>query len=114
MSTPKRDAAAAELDKGASEEPDSSSNQEESTATKHLQFALDTFECILSLCKTPYLDLVGSEFLNICIILRLIITAHQNGANLFHGEVSCLLVSHHLWSRTPHVGRFFSNSRICV
>ena len=98
MSTPKRDAAAAELDKGAPEEPDSSSNQEGSTVTKHLHFALNTFEGILSLCKTPYLDLVGSEFLNICIILRLIITAHQHGADLYHGEVSCFFVSPHLWA----------------
>jgi hypothetical protein len=50
-------------------------------------FDLTTLEGILVLIETPLMNLIGTPYLNICIILRFIYTAILKGANLNHHEV---------------------------
>ena len=92
MATEKRKAADAELEGGSSEKHMSSPILDDASTAEHNPRSLGTAEGIWALAKTPYLGLLGSDYLIICIILRFIITAHQHGADLFIGKVSRVIV----------------------
>lgn len=98
MAAEKRKAADAELECGSSEKHLSAPNLGESSSVQHVPCNLGTADGIWALAKTPYLGLLGSDYLIICIILRFIITAHQRGADLFLGKLSHILVQVRLWT----------------
>ena len=97
MAAEKRKAADAELEGGSSEKHVSAPNLGEGSTVQHVPRNLGTADGIWALAKTPYLGLLGSDDLIICIILRFIITAHQHGADLFSGKVSRILVQGRWW-----------------
>ena len=49
-------------------------------------FDLSTLAGLLSLIQTPVINLVGTDFLNVCITLRFMYAAILHGADLFHHE----------------------------
>ena len=97
MASEKRKAADAELEGGSSEKHMLAPNLDDNSSAEHDPHSLGTAEGIWALAKTPYLGLVGSDYLIICIILRFIITAHQHGADLFIGKVSYIIVQVRGW-----------------
>ena len=97
MAAEKRKAADAELEGGSSEKHTSAPNLDEDSTVKHDSHNLGTAEGIWALAKTPYLGLLGSDNLIVCIILRFIISAHQHGADLFIGKVSQILIQVRGW-----------------
>ena len=97
MAAEKRKAADAELEGGSSEKHVPAPNPDEGSTLEQVPHDLGTAEGSWALAKTPYLGLLGSDYLIICIILRFIITAHQNGADLFIGQASNFIVQAHGW-----------------